>query len=162
MPMATIRRAGSRPVALRVPGAVYCTDADCSLSNDSLLGSPYYGGTAAAAPTTGLSSGRIDPPWRSEGWQGLLGQHSFIDFGMKPFLPGETGGIQGLVVYSSTRPFDDPTLLVQLQWEPAVPNVQVNLYKEDVAADGTPPLTLAGTTHTSSWDKLAAAFRAAG
>ena len=42
----------------------------------------------------------------------------------------------GHVVYASTRPFDDPQLLVQTQWEPLVPHVKMNLYKEGVAADG--------------------------
>ena len=159
----------SLPVELRVPGAVYCPDADCSKATDSFLNSAYVlgtvptytGGGSAAAPT-GLSSGRIDPPWRTEGWQGLLGQHSFIDFGMKPFQPGETGGIQGLVVYASTRPYDDPTLLTQLVWEPAVPNVKVNLYKEDITADGVKTLTLVDSTYTTSWDKWAQGFRTDG
>jgi uncharacterized repeat protein (TIGR01451 family) len=158
--LASTTEYNSLPPALQVPGAVYCPDADCSLPTDSIKNSPYYNGTLA--PAQGTSSGRIDPPWRTEAWQGLLGQHSFIDFGMKPFLPGETGGIQGLVVYSSTRPFDDPGLLIQLIWEPAVPNVQVNLYKEDVAADGTQTLTLVDTTLTSSWDAWAQGFRTNG
>ena len=39
---------------------------------------------------------------------------------MKPFAPGENGGIKGHVVYTSTRPFDDPQLLLQLSWEPGI------------------------------------------
>lgn len=153
----------SLPVELRVPGAVYCVDPDCSTSGDSIaLGAFYTRSTdtsANAGKTTGLSSGRIDPPWKTEGWQGLLGQHSFIDFGMKPFQQGENGGIQGMVIYSSTRPFDDPTLGLQLQWEPGVPNVTVNLYQKGVAADGTPTLTLVDTTQSTSWDSWAQGFR---
>ncbi|HEV7611739.1 MAG TPA: choice-of-anchor D domain-containing protein [Steroidobacteraceae bacterium] len=158
--LASTTEYNSLPPALQVPGAVYCPDADCSLAADSIKNSPYYNGTLKPAPS--VSSGRIDPPWKTEAWQGLLGQHSFIDFGMKPFLPGETGGIQGLVVYSSTRPFDDPGLLIQLTWEPAVPNVRVNLYKEDVATDGTKTLTLVDTTLTSSWDAWSQGFRTNG
>ena len=160
--LAATNESNSLPVALRVPGAVYCLGADCTDAGDAFTGSAYLGGTAAPAPTTGLSSGRIDPPWHTEGWQGLLGQHSFIDFGMKPFKAGETGGIQGMVVYASTRPFDDPTLLVQLNWEPGVANVQVNLYKEDLAADGSKTLTLVDTTVTSSFDKWSQGFRTDG
>ena len=37
---------------------------------------------------------------------------------------GENGGINGHVIYASTRPFDDPALLLQLSWEPGVPHVQ--------------------------------------
>jgi hypothetical protein len=153
----------SLPSELRVPGAVYCTDADCSLPADSILNGKYYhGATGNAGPLTGLSSGRIDPPWHTEGWQGLLGQHSFIDFGMKPFAAHENGGIQGLVVYYSTRPFDDPSLDVQLQWEPGVPNVTINLYQEGTAADGTTTLTLVDTTQSTSWDKWAQGFQTDG
>ena len=43
--------------------------------------------------------------------------------------PGENGGIHGHVVYASTRPFDDPALLLQLSWEPLVPHVTINLYR---------------------------------
>jgi hypothetical protein len=156
----------SLPLALRVPGAVYCTDADCSDPAESIKNGAYYTKTVDnsknKATTTGLSSGRIDPPWHSEGWQGLLGQHSFIDFGMKPFAAHENGGIQGLVVYYSTRPFDDPQLDVQLQWEPGVPNVQINLYQEGTAPDGTTTLTLVDTTQTTSWDKWAQGFQTDG
>jgi hypothetical protein len=156
----------SLPIALRVPGAVYCTDADCTDPSESILKGAYYtqvGDTSKnAGVTTKLSSGRIDPPWHTEAWQGLLGQHSFIDFGMKPFAAHENGGIQGLVVYASTRPFDDASLDVQLVWEPGVPNVQINLYQEGTAPDGTTTLTLVDTTQTTSWDKWAQGFQTDG
>jgi hypothetical protein len=177
--LAGTQESNSLPLALRVPGAVYCTDADCTQTGESIRNGAYYTGTVDTSTnksnTAGLSSGRIDPPWHSEGWQGLLGQHSFIDFGMKPFVQAgkgtyangaykyaENGGIQGLVVYYSTRPFDDPTLDVQLQWEPGVPNVRINLYKEGIAADGSTTLTLVDTTQTSSWDKWAQGFQTDG
>src|SRR5204863_3417492 len=81
------------PTNLRVPGAKYCAVADCVTT----------GGSG--------STGRIDPPWvATEGWQGFSGQNSFIEFGKKPFVTGETGGIHGEVIYASTRPFDDPRL----------------------------------------------------
>jgi hypothetical protein len=48
------------------------------------------------------------------------------------------------VIYASTRPFDDPIMLVQTQWEPLVPHVTINLYQEGFAADGVTP-TLNGT-----------------
>jgi hypothetical protein len=137
------------PPALQVPGGRYCANADCPVGD----------------PNTGGSAGRVDPPqpWgATEGWQGLLGQSSFIEFGMKPFATGENGGIKGHVIYASTRPFDDPTLLLQLSWEPAVPHVTINLYQETTAADGSTSLTLADTTTTSSWDDWAQGFRGAG
>ena len=134
------------PAAQRVPGARYCASADCPLGDAG-----------------GGSTGRVDPGWvPSEGWQGLLGQNSFIEFAMKPFLPGENGGIKGHVLYTPTRPFDDPALLLQLSWAPGIPNVKVNLYQEGTAQDGTKSLKLVDTTTSSSWDDYAQGFRSDG
>jgi hypothetical protein len=135
------------PPALRVPGARYCADADCP-----------------AGDTAGGSTGRVDPPWvTSYGWQSYAGQNQYLEFGKKPFAAGENGGIRGHVVYASTRPFDDPALLLQLTWEPQVPHVTLNLYKEGFAADGvTPTLAMVDTTTTSSWDDWAQGFRSDG
>jgi hypothetical protein len=143
------------PANLSVPGAVYCPDADCASS--SILNGPSPSGP-------GVSTGRIDPPWVGvEGWQGYSGQNNFIEFGKEPYAAGENGGIKGHVVYASTRPFDDPQMLVQTQWEPLVPHVTINLYQEGTAADGiTPTLKLVDTTQTSSWDDFAQGFRADG
>ncbi len=153
------------PSDLFVPGSIYCKDADCtgnSISNSASSQNPTCtntsGVTTCSAP---VSTGRIDNPWMGqvEGWQGYSGQGNFIEFGKAPYSPGENGGIHGHVVYASTRPFDDPKQLVQTQWEPLVPHVTMNLYKEGVAADGlTPTLTLVDTTKTSSWDDWAQGF----
>jgi hypothetical protein len=142
------------PGNLHVPGAVYCNNADCT--GQSLKDGPN-------TTSTPNSTGRIDPPWvRSEGWQGFSGQNSFIEFGKKPFNAGENGGIHGHVVYASTRPFDDPQLLLQTSWEPLVPGVTINLYQEGTAPDGTKSLKLVDTTKTSSWDDWAQGFRSDG
>ncbi len=134
------------PTDLRFPGSIYCNDADC---NDRSGTDP--------------SSGRIDPAWvTTEGWQGMLGQASFLEFAKTPFADDENGGIQGEVNYASTRPFDDPALMLQLSWQPNVPNVTVNLYQEGTAADGTKSLTLVDTTQTSSWDDWAQGLRSDG
>ena len=115
------------------------------------------------APTAPNSTGRIDPPWVvTEGWQGYSGQNSFLEFGKKPYAAGENGGIKGHVVYASTRPFDDPQLLLQLSWEPLVPGVTINLYQEGTAPDGSTSLNLVDTTKTSSWDDWAQGFRSDG
>jgi hypothetical protein len=181
----------SVPTNLRVPGSVYCADADCSThSGGGTSGIQWAAGTTPAgtnpsdppsACTTGpasttnplpvttcstqLSSGRIDNPWTGgvEGWQGFPGQNSFLEFGKEPYVAGENGGIKGHVIYASTRPFDDPTMLVQTQWEPLVPHVTINLYQEGFASDNvTPTLTLVDTTQTSSFDDYAQGFRADG
>ncbi len=133
----------SVPTDLRVPGARYCASADCPPGD-----------------TAGGSTGRVDPatPFGSYGWQGFSGQNNFIEFGKKPYAPTETGGIHGEVIYASTRPFDDPGLLIHTSWTPDVPGVTVNLYKEGTAPDGTTSLTLIDFTTTSSWDDWAQGF----
>ncbi|WGS40885.1 Ig-like domain-containing protein [Burkholderia sp. JSH-S8] len=132
------------PSNLQVPGAKYCADADCASAGNG-------------------STGRVDPPWvTSEAWQGFSGQNSFIEYGKTPFAKGENGGIRGEVIYASTRPFDDPTLLIHTKWTPDVPNVTVNLYQEGTAPDGTTNLSLVDTTRTASWDDWAQGFRADG
>ncbi|MGF6601859.1 hypothetical protein P3T23_006610 [Paraburkholderia sp. GAS448] len=142
------------PTNLRVPGAVYCDNADCT--GFSIHNGP---GSSAANPSTG----RIDPPWvTDEAWQGFIGNAEFMEFGKKPFATGENGGIKGEVIYASTRPFDDPTLLLHTKWTPDVPNVTINLYQTGTAPDGTPSLTLVDTTMTSSWDDWAQGFRSDG
>ena len=160
----------SLPANLRVPGAVYCAGADCvgkSIANgpsSSDQPSQCTNNNGQISCSTVLSTGRIDPPWvPAEAWQAFIGQNNFIEFGKAPYVSGENGGIHGHVVYSSTRPFDDPQMLVQLLWEPLVPNVTMNLYQEGTAADGvTPTLTLVDTTQTSSWDDWAQGFRSDG
>jgi hypothetical protein len=174
--LATTAEIISVPTNLRVPGSVYCKDADCSTHPTGILGGPASSDppsvctTTTATPpittcSTQLSSGRIDGPWSGgvEGWQGFPGQNNFLEFGKEPYVPGENGGIKGHVIYASTRPFDDPMMLVQTQWEPLVPNVTINLYQEGLASDGvTPTLTMVDTTTTSSWDDYAQGFRADG
>jgi hypothetical protein len=143
------------PADLRVPGSVYCDNADCT--GFSIANGP------TSSESSNLSTGRIDPPWvLSYGWQGFLGQANFLEIGKKPFAAGENGGIKGHVVYASTRPFDDPQLLLQTSWEPLVPGVTINLYQEGTAPDGSQSLKLVDTTKTSSWDDWAQGFRSDG
>jgi hypothetical protein len=152
--LAGTTESSSLPTNLRFPGSVYCGDADCS-------GLSIKSGPGASATTP--STGRIDPPWvTTEAWQGFIGQYEFLEFGKAPFAPNENGGIRGEVIYASTRPFDDPTLLIHTSWTPQVPNVTVNLYQESTAADGTTSLKLVDTTKTSSWDEWAQGFRSDG
>ncbi len=145
------------PSDLSVPGSVYCTlavTADCT-------GESIATSLQKSDSTTAMSTGRIDPGWvNSYGWQGYSGQNNFLEFGKRPFANGENGGIHGHVVYASTRPFDDPQLLLQTSWEPLVPHVRIKLYKEGLASDGvTATLTLVDHTETTSFDDWAQGFR---
>ncbi len=166
--LANTAEQASLPPDLQVPGAVYCSGADCagkSVQNGPASGdAPACSTTGGVTTCTGLSTGRIDSPWLggTEGWQGFSGQNNFVEFGKAPYDVGENGGIRGHVVYASTRPFDDPQMLVQTQWEPLVPHVTMNLYQESTAPDGTTALKLVDTTTTSSFDDWAQGFRSDG
>ena len=149
------------PADLSVPGAVYCADADCTaeVANGGIAAGPV------PSSVNNHSTGRIDPPFwfGSYGWQGYIGQGNFLEWGKTLYAPNETGPIHGHVVYASTRPFDDPQLLLQLSWEPLIAHVHVNLYREDVASDGvTQTLTLVDQTDTTSWDDWAQGVRTDG
>ncbi len=148
------------PADLSIPGTVYCDDADCTAEVKT---GGVANGPKKSDPTK-HSTGRIDAPWvEMYGWQGFSGQANFLEFGKKPFANGENGGVHGHVVYASTRPFDDPMMLLQLSWEPLIPHVRINLYKEGVADDNvTKTLTLVDFTETSSFDDWAQGFRADG
>jgi hypothetical protein len=137
------------PTNLRVPGSYYCGKADCSdIPFTSVSGHPVGG--------PGGSTGRVDPGnVITEGLQGFLSQTQILEWGKTPYQVGETGGIRGHVVYSSTRPFDDVSQQFQNLWEPLIPNVTVNLYREGTGPDGTISLQLIDTTTTSSWDAWA-------
>jgi Bacterial cadherin-like domain len=144
------------PADLSLPGAVYCADGDCT--GESIANGPKPGSVS------NHSTSRIDPPywWGSYGFQGFAGQNNFIEWGKKPYATGETGGITGGVVYASTRPYDDPQMLIQNPWEPQIPHVRVNLYREDTAPDGvTVNLTLVDYTYTSSFDDWVQGYRTA-
>ena len=156
------------PVALRYPGSVYCGPGDPQCASTNLLNFPTGGGATptvctagqAAVPTPSTSSGRVDPGTvDTEAVQGFISQYQILDWGKMPYVPGETGGIRGHVVYASTRPFDDPELLFQNLWEPMVPRVTINLYQESLAPDGTTALKLVDTTQSASWDDWAQGFR---
>jgi hypothetical protein len=161
----------SLPPALQYPGTVYCAvgDPQCSKNNRNASGGVSAHETCTTNPDgvtstcSGLSTGRIDPSSvEVEGWQGGVSEFNILDFGKIPYIAGETGGIRGHVVNSTTRPFNDPQMLFQNLWEPLVPNVTVNLYREGTAPDGTISLTLVDSTTTSSFDAWAQGFRADG
>jgi FtsP/CotA-like multicopper oxidase with cupredoxin domain len=122
------------------------------------------GGDAATAPTplTGVLSPQVQAdgaisrvetgPVLTQAFQGFLGQTSVIEWGKAPYLPGENGGISGIVYYASTRAENDPRLGVGDTWEPGVPSVKVRLYREVATAAGGTSLALVAETQTDSWD----------
>jgi large repetitive protein len=70
-----------------------------------------------------------------EGMQAFTGNASVIEWGKKTYGPGENGGLAGIVHYTTTRAEDDPRYAFAENWEPGIPRVQVNLYR-DCNGDG--------------------------
>jgi uncharacterized repeat protein (TIGR01451 family) len=108
---------------------------------------------ATSTPLNPVSSVRQELPGAySYGMQGYISQRNTINWGRTPYVANENGGIQGIVVYSTTRPFDDQRYNVQTLWEPLVPRVTVNLYRREKLADGTLTQTKVDSALTSSFD----------
>lgn len=92
-----------------------------------------YGGKLNPQP----QSENLGAPYRTEtgqvltqAFQGFAGQTSVIEWGKVQYAPGENGGISGIVQYATTRAEDDPRLAAAEFWEPGIPRVQVNLYRD--------------------------------
>jgi uncharacterized repeat protein (TIGR01451 family) len=145
---------------------------DCTTANADGTSSPNY---SAGCTVGGLGDGFVtstypaDPNTTAQsteqtytagelyfGLQGFISQTEKIDWGKTVLPAGQNGGFSGLVVYTSTRGFDDPGLEVQFMWEPLVPRVPVNLYQKVTGADGSTTLKLVAKTTTTSWDDVAA------
>jgi hypothetical protein len=69
--------------------------------------------------------------------QAFLGQTNVIHWGKANYSPGQNGGITGIVHYAVTRAEDEPRYAAAENWEPGIPRVQVNLYR-DCNGDGIP------------------------
>jgi hypothetical protein len=69
-------------------------------------------------------------PVLTRAYQVFAGQNQRYDWGKKPYAAGENGGISGIVFYATTRAEDDPRFAAGDGWEPGIPRVQVNLYRD--------------------------------
>lgn len=89
---------------------------------------------AAINPNTGNNLSRTETGQvLTQAMHLFLNQTNVIDWGKKEYGPNENGGISGVVYYSTTRAENDPRFGVAEPWEPGVPRVVVNLYRD---ADG--------------------------
>lgn len=124
---------------LKATGATVVVDAGGPLD----VADPWsFGGVLTPQPQPDPANIGQFLPYRTEtgpvltqGFQAFLGQTSVIQWGKKGYDPGENGGISGIVFYATTRAEDDPRLAGAEEWEPGIPRVQVNLYR-DANADG--------------------------
>ncbi|HYE35904.1 SdrD B-like domain-containing protein [Methylocaldum sp.] len=108
-----------------------------------------------AIPSDDIARGKLNPqpqsengnaPYRTEtgavlleGIQGFLGQTSVIDWGKQVYPAGQNGGVSGIVHYPTTRAEDDPRYAAAENWEPGIPRVQVNLYRDDTGGPSNTP-----------------------
>ena len=136
------------PVSYKSTGVDITVDAGGPVSAD-----PVRPGVLNSTYPTGDDTHRTElGPVRSQGWQGFIGQTSVLNWGRRPFQPGENGGITGMISYASTRSEDDVRMAAINEWEPAVPNVKVRLYKEVQNQNGGTGLVFVAETMSSSWD----------
>jgi large repetitive protein len=89
-------------------------------------------------PNTGNALSRTDTgPILTQGIATFLGQTNLIEWGKVLYDPGQNGGVSGIVQYATVRAEEDPRYAAAENWEPGIPRVQVNLYK-DCNKDGIP------------------------
>jgi large repetitive protein len=67
-----------------------------------------------------------------EAFQSYLGTTNQFDWGKTNYLPGENGGISGIVQYGVTRAEDNPAMAAAEPWETGIPRVPVFLYRKDL------------------------------
>lgn len=96
---------------------------------------PAQGGAGVGSerinPNTGNSLSKTDTGVvLLQGVQTFLGQTNVIEWGKVVYGPGENGGVSGIVQYATVRAEEDPRYAAAENWEPGIPRVQVNLYKD--------------------------------
>lgn len=110
--------------------------------------SPDYG-QPIINPNTGNNLSRTETgPVLLEAMLLFLNQNNVIDWGKVDYNGDENGGISGIVYYDTTRAENNPQDAAAETWEPGVPRVQVNLYRDmdgagvidDLNGDGGPTL----------------------
>jgi len=88
-------------------------------------------GSEANNPITSNNLQRTEiGPALLEAFQGFIGQGTVFEWGKQPYAPGENGGIAGIVYYDSTRAENNPRYNFAEPFEPGIPRVQVNLYRD--------------------------------
>jgi hypothetical protein len=87
----------------------------------------------SAADGGGTTRTETGPAVLVEAFQTYLGTTNQFEWGKTNYLPGENGGISGIVHYETTRAEDDPAYAGAEPWEPGIPRVPVFLYRKDTA-----------------------------
>ncbi|BCV25162.1 SdrD B-like domain-containing protein [Gelria sp. Kuro-4] len=77
-----------------------------------------------------------------------------IDWGKRPYMAAENGGISGMVYYATMRNETDPRYAIAEDYEPGIPAVTLNLYRADVDPETGQVVQgkLINTTITDAWE----------
>ncbi len=120
----SVSNGGFPDFGVLTPQAQICKPADALLTGCAL-------GSALNNINTGNNLSRTETgPVLLQAFDGFLGQTNSYQWGRKPYVGIENGGISGIVFYSSTRAENDPRYGVGDPWEPGVARVQVALYAD--------------------------------
>jgi len=103
---------------------------------------------ADGAPFEGADYRTVQGEVLTQAMHLFLGQTNHTDWGKSEYAVGENGGISGIVYYAITRAENDPRYAVGEPWEPGIPRVVLNLYRDrdgngivdDLDGDGLPIL----------------------
>jgi len=115
------------PGEVLTPQPQTCTqgDVDAGFCSAAQLGQPLIN------PHTGDNLSRTETgPVLLEAFQGFISQVNRFEWGKSNYGPDENGGISGIVFYAITRAENDPRFAVGEEWEPGIPRIQVNLYRD--------------------------------
>ncbi|MEN6534372.1 MAG: choice-of-anchor Q domain-containing protein [Bryobacteraceae bacterium] len=124
-----------------------CTAADVTAGTDGCasVGAPRIN------PNTGDNLVRTEVgPELLQAFQGFIGQTSAFAWGKSEYLPGENGGISGIVFYDTTRAENDPRYNAGEVFTPGIPGVTLKLHVRSAADPAT--LIQVATVQTDSWD----------
>jgi len=121
---------------LKATGATYIVDAGGPVPPDNGWAMPSRGvlnpqPQALVNPNTGNNLSRTEKgEVLTQGMMLFAGQTNIIEWGKTAYGPGQNGGISGIVFYAITRAENDPAYAAAEPWEPGIPRVQVNLYRD--------------------------------
>ncbi len=115
------------------PQPQFCTQADVDEGVPEC--DPAQGGSGAGTPrdnpnTDNNLSKTETGPVLVQGIATFLGQTNVTEWGKALYSPGENGGVSGIVQYATVRAEEDPRYAAAENWEPGIPRVQVNLYRD--------------------------------
>ena len=85
-----------------------------------------------------------DGPVLTQAFQLFAGQNQRFEWEKNNYDldAGENGGVSGVVYYGVTRAEDDPRFAAVEDWEPGIPRVQVNLYRDLICnSNGGPAIS---------------------